>query len=188
VKAPSAGIIGDIPVRVGDRVTVATELTTLDKTGELEAYISVPSEKSGSVKLGTPVEIVDESGNVATKAAVTFVSPRVDPATQLLLVKALIPNADRRLRTDQLVHARVVYSEEKRVLIPVTAIIRLSGQPFAYVAETSGGKTVAKQRPVKLGDVVGNDYVILDGIKPGELLIITGTQMLGDGAPVTPQS
>jgi RND family efflux transporter MFP subunit len=188
VKAPSAGVIGDIPVRVGDRVTVATELTTLDKTGELEAYIAVPSEKSGSVKVGTPVEIVDDSGNVATRAAITFISPRVDPATQLLLVKALIPNSDRRLRTDQLVHARVVYSEEKHVLIPVTAIIRLSGQPFAYVAEEQGGKTVAKQRPVKLGDVVGNDYVILDGIKPGEQLIITGTQMLGDGAPVTPQS
>jgi len=188
VKAPSAGIIGDIPVRVGDRVTVATELTTIDQKGELEAYIFVPSEKSGSVKIGTPVDIIDDNGNVTTKAAITFVSPRVDPATQLLLVKALIPNSDHRFRNDQLVHVRVVYSQEKRVLIPVTAVVRLSGQPFAYVAETDGGKTVARQKPVKLGDVVGNDYVILDGIKPGEQLIVTGTQMLGDGAPVAPQS
>jgi len=188
VKSPWSGIVGDVPVRVGDRVTVATELTTIDKTGELEAYISIPSEKSGSVKIGTPVDIIDDSGNVQSKASITFVSPRVDPTTQLLLVKALIPNTDRKLRNDQLVHVRVVYSQEKRVLIPVTAIVRLSGQPFAYVAETEGGKTVAKQRPVKLGDVIGNDYVILDGIKPGEQLIITGTQMLGDGAPVTPQS
>lgn len=188
VKSPWAGMVGDIPVRVGDRVTVATELTTIDKTGELEAYISVPSEKSGSVKLGTPVEIVDDRGSVVTKAAITFVSPRVDPATQLLLVKAVIPNSDGKFRNDQLVHVRVVYSTEKRVLIPVTAIIRLSGQPFAYVAENDNGKMVAKQRPVKLGDIVGNDYVILDGVKPGEQLIVTGTQMLADGAPVTPQA
>jgi RND family efflux transporter MFP subunit len=188
VKAPSAGIIGDIPVRVGDRVTVATELTTLDKTGELEAYISVPSEKATTVKLGTPVEIVDDGGNVIAKVALTFVSPRVDPTTQLLLVKAIIPNVDHRFRNDQLVHTRVVYSREKRVLIPVTAIVRLSGQPFVYVAETANGKTVAKQRPVKLGDIVGNDYVILEGVKPGEDLIVTGTQMIGDGVPITPQS
>ncbi|MGZ4787355.1 MAG: efflux RND transporter periplasmic adaptor subunit [Terriglobales bacterium] len=188
VKAPAAGVIGDIPVRVGDRVTVATELTTLDKTGELEAYISVPSEKAGSVKRGTPVNIIDDSGNAISKAQITFVSPRVDPATQLLLVKALISNGDHRFRNDQLVHVRVVYSNEKRILVPVTAVIRLSGQPFVYVAETANGKTVAKQRPVKLGEIVGNDYTVLDGVKPGEELIITGTQMIGDGAPVTPQS
>ena len=188
VKAPSAGVIGDIPVRVGDRVTVATELTTLDKTGELEAYISVPSEKAGEVKLGTPVDVVDDSGNIITKAAITFVSPRVDPTTQLLLVKALIPNGDHRFRNDQLVHVRVVYSQVPRILIPVTAVVRLSGQPFIYVAESANGKTVAKQRPVKLGEIVGNDYSIVDGVKPGEELIVTGTQMLGDGVPVTPQS
>jgi len=188
VKAPAAGIIGDIPVRVGDRVTVTTQLTTLDKTGALEAYISVPAEKARTVKLGTPVEVVDDAGNVASKAVITFVSPRVDPGTQLLLVKSLIPNSDHRFRNDQLVHVRVVYSNDKRILVPVTAVIRLSGQPFVYVAETANGKAVAKQRPVKLGDIVGNDYVVLDGIKPGEDLIISGTQMIGDGAPVTPQS
>lgn len=188
VKAPSSGVIGDVPVRVGDRVTVATELTTLDKTGELEAYISVPSEKASSVRIGTPVQIVDDAGTLVATAAITFVSPRVDPSTQLLLVKALVPNSDHRFRNDQLIHTRVVYSQEQRVLIPVTAVIRMSGQPFAYVAETAGGKTIAKQRPLRLGEVIGNDYVILDGVKPGEDLIVTGTQMLGDGAPVMPQS
>jgi len=187
VKAPSPGIIGDIPVRVGDRVTVATELTTLDKTGELEAYISVPSEKASEVKMGTAVEILDDTGNPATRAPITFISPRVDPTSQLLLVKAFIPNADHRFRTEQLVHARVTYSHDKRMLIPVTAIVRLSGQPFAYIAEANNGKTVARQRPLKLGDIMGNDYVILDGVKPGEQLIITGTQLLGDGTPVMPQ-
>jgi RND family efflux transporter MFP subunit len=188
VKAPATGTIGDIPVRVGDRVTSSTQLTTLDKSGALEAYISIPSEKSIAAKRGTPVEVLDENGGVGLRTAVSFVSPRVDPATQLLLVKAEIPDSDHRFRNDQLVHVRVVYSQEKHPLIPVTAVIRVSGQTFAYTAETSNGKTIAKQRPVRLGEVVGNDYVILDGVNPGESLIVTGTQMLVDGAPIMPQS
>jgi RND family efflux transporter MFP subunit len=188
VKAPSAGVIGDIPVRVGDRVTVATELTTIDKTGELEAYLSIPAEKSSAVKIGTPVQIVEDDGSLGVRAAITFISPRVDPTTQLLLVKATILNRNHRYRNNQLVHTRVIYSETQQFLIPVTAIVRLSGQAFAYVAESNGKMTVAKQRPVVLGDVIGNDYVVLNGIKPGELMIVSGTQMLGDGAPVSPES
>jgi RND family efflux transporter MFP subunit len=175
-------------VRVGDRVKTDTVLTTLDKGGELEAYISVPSEKASSVKLGTPVDMVDDSGKVTLKTKITFVSPRVDPQTQLLLVKANVPNANGQFRNDQLVHVRVVYSQEQRILVPVTAVTRLSGQPFVYVAEKNGNQTVAKQRAVTLGDVYGNDYVVLSGIKPGETMIVTGTQMLGDGAPVAPES
>lgn len=188
VKAPWAGIVGDIPVRVGDRVTVATELTTIDKTSEMEAYISVPAEKAASVKIGTAVQTVNDDGSPGARAAITFVSPRIDPASQLLLVKAAVPNGDRHYRNNQLLHVRVIYSEKPQMLIPVTAVIRLSGQPFAYVAETTGPMTVAHQRALRLGEVIGNDYVILDGVKPGEQLIITGTQMLGDGAPVTPES
>jgi RND family efflux transporter MFP subunit len=188
VRSPAAGIIGDIPVRVGDRVATTTILTTLDKGGALEAYISIPSEKSATVKLGTPVQIVDDSGKDIASTKLSFVSPRVDPQTQLLLVKADVPNMDRRLRNDQLVHVRVVYQQIDKPLIPVTAVSRLAGQTFAFVAESDGKQTVAKQKPVQLGEIIGNNYVILDGIKPGELIITSGVQMLADGMPVAPQS
>ena len=52
VRAPAAGVIGDIPVHVGDHVTSQTMLTTVDKGGALEAYLNVPAEKSGALKLG----------------------------------------------------------------------------------------------------------------------------------------
>jgi RND family efflux transporter MFP subunit len=188
VRSPAAGIIGDVPVRVGDRVATTTILTTLDKGGALEAYISIPSEKSATVKLGTPVQIVDDSGKDIASTKLSFVSPRVDPQTQLLLVKADVPNMDRRFRNDQLVHVRVVYQQIDKPLIPVTAVSRLAGQTFAFVAESDGKQTVAKQKPVQLGEIIGNNYVILDGIKPGELIITSGVQMLADGMPVAPQS
>lgn len=188
VKAPEAGIVGDIPVRVGDRVTNQTILTTLDTGGDLEAYISVPAEKSGEVKVGMPIELLDEEGKPMARTTASFVSPRVDPETQLLLLKANVPNGERRFRNEQVVHARVIFREQERPMIPVTAVSRLAGQTFAFVAANENGKTVAKQRSVKLGEVVGNDYVVLDGIHAGEKVIVSGVQMLADGMPVAPQS
>ncbi len=186
VKSPAAGTIGDIPVRVGDRVSNTTILTTLDRGGELEAYISVPAEKSAEVKPGTPVEIIGDNSQVTARSTISFISPRVDPATQLLLVKAMISNADHRFRNEQLVHARVVWRQVDRPLIPVTAVNRVSGQMFAFVAEDAGTGAVARQRALKVGEIVGNDYVVLDGIKPGDRIISSGVQMLADNMPVKP--
>ncbi len=188
VTSPGVGIIGDVPVRVGDRVTVSTVLTTLDEKGELEAYISIPAEKAGQVKIGTPIDLLSDASGQPTRTKISFVSPRVDSANQLLLVKAWVPNADHRFRNDQVVHARVIYREIERPVVPVVAVSRLGGQIFAFVAEGQGDHAVAKQRPIKVGDVVGNNYVVLDGIKPGDRIITTGVQILVDGMPVAPQS
>jgi len=188
VRAPTAGTVGDIPVRVGDRVANTTVLTTVDKTGELEAYITVPSEKSRSVHIGQTVDLLNDDGTTAARTKLTFVSPRVDPQSQLLLVKAAVPNANGRFRNDQLVHARILWSEASRPTIPVTAVARVTGQTFAFIADESQKPAVARQKPVKLGDVVGNNYVVLDGIKPGEKIITTGVQVLADGMPVNPSS
>ncbi len=188
VKAPAAGVIGDIPVRVGDRVKTDTVLTTLDKRGELEAYISIPAEKAAEVEPGTAVEILDDEGKPALRSRVSFISPRVDTASQLLLVKAPVPNRDRRFRNEQLVHVRVVWRQVERPLAPVTVVSRVSGQTFLFVAEKAGDQWVARQRAVRLGDIVGNDYVVLEGIKPGEQIVTSGVQMLADGMPLVPQS
>jgi len=56
------------------------------------------------------------------------------------------------------------------------------------VAEAANGGFVARQKPLKVGQMVGNDYAVLDGIKPGDRIIVSGTQFLVDGMPVTPQS
>ena len=68
------------------------------------------------------------------------------------------------------------------------AVSRIGGQYFAFVAEKADkGGFVARQKPLKVGQMVGNDYVVLDGIKPGDKVIVSGTQFLMDGAPVIPQ-
>ena len=188
VAAPRGGIIGDIPVRVGDRVTVSTILTTLDEPGSLEAYVSVPVERSPQLRLGMPVQIVDSTGRVLADGRLRFLSPEVDNQTQTVLVKTIIDNKTGALRTAQFVRARVIWDTHPRPVIPVLAVSRNSGQYFAFVAEGKDGSLVARQRPLRIGEIVGNDYVVIEGIKPGDRVIVSGTQLLLDGAPITPQS
>ncbi len=188
VVAPRAGIVGDVPVRVGDRVVTTTTLSTVDRPGSLEAYIYVPIEKSAQLKMNLPVQIVDGSGNSLASSRVTFISPQVDTATQTVLVKATIANSNESLRTAQFIRARVVWGSHERPVVPVIAVSRIGGLYFAFVAEPDQkGGYVVHQKPLQIGQIVGNDYVVLDGVKPGDKVVVSGTQFLIDGVPVVPQ-
>ncbi|HZF12314.1 MAG TPA: efflux RND transporter periplasmic adaptor subunit [Thermoanaerobaculia bacterium] len=193
VSAPEAGVVGDIPVRVGDRVTSATILTTLDENTALEAYISIPLERSKDLKVGLPVEILGEDGAVLAISAVGFLAPQVDDQTQSVLIKAPIatpanPANTGGVRAGQVVRARVIWSAHRGPVLPLLSVTRTSGQFFAFVVEPGpGGKgLIAHQRPIQVGEVVGNDYVVLAGVKPGERVVTGGVQKLADGTPVTP--
>jgi RND family efflux transporter MFP subunit len=188
VVAPRAGIVGDIPVRVGDRVVTTTPLTTVDQPGNLEAYVYVPIEHSSQLKMNLPVQILDSNGKVIADSRIRFISPQVDNTTQTILVKARIANGNDALRQSQFIRARVIFGMHKNPEVPILAVSRLAGQYFAFVAEPQGSSYVARQKPLKIGQTVGNNYEVQDGIKPGDKVIISGTQFLMDGAPVMPQS
>ncbi len=68
--------------------------------------------------------------------------------------------------------------------MPVTAVLRVTGQFFAFVAEDAGGKLIAKQRAIKVGPITGDNYPVLDGLKAGERIVTSGAQKLADGAPI----
>jgi RND family efflux transporter MFP subunit len=188
VSAPTDGVIGDVPVHVGDRVTNSTMLTTVDKPGGLEAYVSVPVERAGQLHADMPVEIVDSTGTVLATSRISFISPQVDDKTQTVLVKTKVQNDKGALRPAQFIRARLVWGTHEGPVVPVLAVSRIGGQHFAFVAEEKDGSLVARQRPLRVGEIVGNDYVVLEGIKPGERVIVSGTQFLADGAPVSPQT
>jgi RND family efflux transporter MFP subunit len=184
VTAPTAGVVGDIPVRVGDRVTRSTVLTTIDQNAGLEVYLNVPVQEAQNLKVGLPVHIVDDRGQVISTERISFVAPSVEGATQSVLAKASIEKP-AGYRTEQFVRARIVWTEAPALTAPIVALNRINGQFFAYVAENGeGGKPVARQRAVEPGPVVGNDYVVKSGLKPGEKLIVSGVQKIRDGAPV----
>jgi RND family efflux transporter MFP subunit len=187
VAAPSDGIVGDIPVRVGDRVAVTTLLTTVDEPGSVEAYIYVPADKARNLRLGVPVHLVDTAGKDLADSRITFISPQVDTDTQTVLAKATVENSRGSLRIAQQVRARLVWGAHEGTVIPVLAVNRINGEFFAFLAVKEGNGTVARQKLLKLGDTVGNDYAVEDGIKPGDHIITSGLQFLRDGAPVAEQ-
>jgi len=189
VSAPADGTVGDIPVHVGDRVSLLTALTTLDMPGNFEAYIDVPVERAANLALGKTVRIVDAKGMVVLNSRISFISPQINEATQSVLVKARISGSKVVLRTEQFARARIIWGTRNAVTVPVLAVSRINGQFFAFVAEGGDAKPlIARQRQLKVGEILGNDYVVLEGIKEGDRIIVSGTQFIADGLPVTPQS
>jgi RND family efflux transporter MFP subunit len=185
VDAPTAGIVGDVPARVGNQVTSSTVLTTIDQNETLEVYVSVPIERAPELKIGLPLQVLSGNGSsTLAETTISFISPSVDQSTQTVLVKGQVKNPESELRASQFVRARIVWKTAPGLVIPVTAVLRLNGQYFAFIAESAGGKTVAKQRPITVGPIVGNDYTVTSGIKPGEKVVVSDVQRLTDGAPI----
>jgi RND family efflux transporter MFP subunit len=184
VTAPTSGVVGDVPVRVGDRVTKMTVLTTVDDNASLEVYINVPVQQAPNLRVGLPVRIVTDAGETIATEKLSFVAPSVDEETQTVLAKATVSRAGH-FRHEQFVRVRIVWSSAPGLTMPVVAVVRISGQYFAFVAEPGeGGALVARQRQITLGPLIGNEYVVSSGLKAGDKLITGGIQKIGDGMPV----
>lgn len=186
IRAPFEGVVGDIPVHVGDYVAPATTLTTVDENKDLEAYIYVPTERAGQVRVGLGVDLMDTNGKLLEKTKIDFLSPEVDSTLQGILVKAPVHATPEVLRNAQMVKARVIWSIKPMAVIPVLAVTRQGGQSFVFVAQRQNGHTFAIQTPVTLGDTVGNSYSISSGLNVGDKVIVSSTQFLVNGMPVMP--
>jgi multidrug efflux pump subunit AcrA (membrane-fusion protein) len=139
------------------------------------------------LRIGLPVQLLDDSGNVAANSKITFISPQVDTETQTVLAKATVENPGAKLRISQQTRARVVWGMHEGPVVPVLAVQRINGRFFAFLAVPEGKGTVARQKLLTVGDTVGNDFAVIDGLKAGDHVIISGTDFLQDGVPVAEQ-
>jgi RND family efflux transporter MFP subunit len=186
VRAPFNGVVGDIPVHVGDYVTTTTMLTTVDESNDLEAYVYLPTERAAEVRMGLAIDLTDNSGKLLEKTQVDFISPQVDSTLQEILVKAPVKSGPEILRNAQIVKAKVIWSTKTMAVVPVLAVIRQGEESFVFVMQKQNGMAVAHRAPVVLGDTVGNNYSIVSGLGVGDRVIVTGVQFLVDGMPVIP--
>lgn len=197
VTAPIAGVVGDIPVELGDYVQPGGTLTTITQNETLELEIDVPAEQISDIRLGMPVELFMFGADtpVAT-GALSFISPQTDASTQTVLAKAQFENLTGRLQDNQRVDVRVILDERPGLLVPATAITRLGGQSFVYVAvdvpspeegQPAVEGQVAQLRPVTLGAMQGNNFQVIDGLSRGDQIVTTGLLNLQDGVPITSQ-
>ena len=206
ITAPVDGIVGEIPVKVGDFVDTTTQpinnsnssfgvtsttVATITQNQPLEINIYVPIERGPQLRKGMLVEVLDAQGRSLGNSKVFFIAPSAS-STQSILIKALYDNSKGQLRADQFVQARVIWNQRVGVLIPTTAVAPVAGENFVYVMQTKqspDGKSqlVARQKRVKLGTIKGNSYQVIEGLQPGEKIIVSGLLNLRDGVPVNPQ-
>ncbi|MEP0916824.1 efflux RND transporter periplasmic adaptor subunit [Leptolyngbya sp. DQ-M1] len=203
ITAPFAGTIGDIPVKVGDTVSNTTQLLNVTQNQQLEIQIQIPLERASALKTGLPVKLLNEKDQPIQTGQISFVAPNVDPTTQSVLTKARFANVGN-LRTSQFVRARVVWATRPGVLVPTTAISRLGGRDFLFVAAPfnasgceapaaprGGGKIevtpdqlVAAQKPIQLGRIIGNEQEVLEGVTANDRIVTSGILQLQNCAPI----
>lgn len=190
VVAPIAGTVGNVPVKVGDYVTTSDAITNIVQNQILDLSLSIPIERASDLRVGLPVELVNDQGEAMADGRISFVSPEVDTTNQLILAKASFPN-NGRLKDGQYVRARLIWSTAPGVVVPTDAVTRFAGQTFVFVVEPGEAapsgepQQIARQRAVKLGSIQGNSYQVLSGIEPNDQVIVSGVLNLSDGVPVT---
>jgi multidrug efflux pump subunit AcrA (membrane-fusion protein) len=203
IRAPFSGTIGDIPVKEGDTVGNTTQLLNLTQNQQLDIQLQVPLERAEALRPGLPVKLLGEQGQEIQTGRISFIAPNVDPSTQSVLTKARFENV-KNFRSSQFVRARVVWQQKPGVLAPTSAISRLGGRDFLFVAapfkdsgcqapaqSQGGGKVevtpdqlVAAQKPVKLGKIVGNDQEILEGLNAADRIVTSGILQLQNCMPI----
>lgn len=193
VVAPISGTVGEVFVKVGDTVSTAQTITNIVQNDALDLRLSVPSNRLTQLRRGLTVELIDPTSRQRISTGqINFISPSVDLAAQVVLVKARFPNRNGGLRNGQHVEARIIWDQGTGVLIPTNAVLQMSGKSFAYVAETDNSqgqiRMVARMRPLTLGEIQAQSYEVIKGLKPGENIVVSGILRLRDGVPIQPES
>ncbi|MDY6898037.1 MAG: efflux RND transporter periplasmic adaptor subunit [Cyanobacteriota bacterium] len=186
INAPFKGTVANISVKVGDLVKPSARVITVTQNQPLEVDIPVPLENKSQLRKGMLVEIINAKGQNIGTAKVFFISPEVNSNTNTILVKALFDNPQRKMQSGQFAKARINWNQHSGLLIPTTAVFRIAGEAFVYVAEklnntAATSQIVAKQKQVKLGKIVDNNYQVVEGLQPGEKVVVSKLLNIKDG-------
>ena len=178
INAPFKGRVANISVKVGDLVKPSTRVVTVNQNQPLEVDIPVAAKNKPQLRKGMLVEIINAKGQNIGTGKVFFISPEVNSNTNTVLVKALFDNQQGKMQSGQFAKARINWNQHSGLLIPTTAVFRIAGEAFVYVAEkfnstAASSQLVAKQKQVKLGKIVDNKYQVIEGLQPGEKVVVS---------------
>jgi membrane fusion protein (multidrug efflux system) len=182
VTAPFAGQTGLRRVSPGALVSNGTAITTLDDIHTVKLDFRVPEAALGSLRQGLTVSARSPAYPTETfTGTVSAIDTRVDPVTRAVEVVAVLPNADLRLKPGMFMNVGLTLSTRPdAVLIAEEALVPLGERQFIFVV--ADGR--AQRRAITIGLRQSGTVQVLDGVKPGELVVVRGTQRVRDGAPV----
>jgi membrane fusion protein (multidrug efflux system) len=199
IASPIDGIAGAAKAQMGDLVGTpqARELTTVSTVNPIKVYVhisereylqamerSTPDTKAGTGKMDFDLILADGS-TWPKKGTFAFADRQVDPQTGTIKVATLFPNPDNILRPGQYAKVRALMGTEKgAILVPQRAVGELQG---SYQVAVVAADNTVQIRGVKVGERIGNLWVIQEGLKPGDRVVAEGTQKVGNGVKVTPK-
>ncbi|HEU4570525.1 MAG TPA: efflux RND transporter periplasmic adaptor subunit [Gemmatimonadales bacterium] len=185
VRAPFAGVVGRRFVSLGDYVTTASRLRTLQTTDPQRAVIEVPERYAASLRVGQTIDFTVAARPGSTfRATVDFVDPAVQEEGRTILVKGRAPNARGLLRAGMFIEARLaIGSRAGAVIVPEDAIQPLRTANVVWTVVD--GK--AARRTVQLGTRTAGTVEVLSGVQPGDTVVVGGLERMNEGMPVQPR-
>ena len=195
VTAPVDGISGRAAKSVGNLVTVGSDslLTSVYQNDPMWVRFSMSPNETARLPGGqlkpnvvTGVELVLPDGNIYPLAGkLNFLASTIDPTLGTRQLRAEFKNTDGRLLPGQFVRLRLLAGEQGGVfLVPQSAVIQ---SEQGNLVMTANAENKVAPRPVKTGEWFGKDWVVLDGLKAGDKVIVDNLMKLKPGAPVAPQ-
>ncbi len=182
IRAPFAGVLGLRQVSPGSLVSPGTVITTLDDLSQVYVDFPMPETQLAQVAAGQAIE-----GTAAAYAGRSFegtvatIDARVDAATRAVTVRGQFANTDRALKPGMLVQVRVRRPERQALLAPEIAVVQAGTDSFVYRVTPQG---VAERVDVKLGTRAGGQVEVLEGLKPGDRIVVDGTGKLRPGQKI----
>jgi RND family efflux transporter MFP subunit len=187
IVAPVSGIVGDFnKKKVGDYLDRGQTFTTITNNGQFHLNVNVPSENLNRLRIGLPVQILNEDNSAIISGSVNFISPLVDQSNQSVNIKVTFDN-DNTFKDEKYVRARIVWKTNPGVLIPTNAVSSLGGQKFVFVAQPgeSESSLMAKQVPITVGRIQGQEFQVLSGVRPGDRIVTSRILDLRDNTPIS---
>jgi membrane fusion protein, multidrug efflux system len=199
ITSPIDGTVGRVLIRMGGLLTAYQSLlTTIYATDPMYVNFSVSERqvlelqrRFGAVPKEYPQAalyklVLGDGSEYPHAATLNFIDPAVDPATGTIGVRLAVQNAEQRLIAGQFV--RVVVPDEQlpnALLVPQRAVLERQGQTSVFVVRE--GDTV-EDRKVTMGARIGADWLVEEGLTPGERVVVDGVQKLRPGIRVKPQT
>jgi len=183
IIAPFSGRLGIRHVSVGSLVSPGEQITTLDDVTPIKLDFNVPELFFASLREGQTVAA--RSGaypGEEFRGEIRSIDSRVDPLTRSILVRAILPNTDNKLRPGMLLRVNLLRSVDETMILPEKAIVPINDRNFVYVIDKD---QIARQVPVTLGRRKPGIVEVLEGINPGDQVVTEGMVRLRDGVAVT---
>ncbi len=191
-----SGIAGIAQVQIGNLVGPSSILTSVSQVDPIKAYITVseqvftdfhrrfPTEQSvAEQRKRIPLQLILADGSVYERTGtISFADREVNPATGAIRIAGVFPNPTNLLRPGGFGRVRLsAKTQTGALLVPQRAVMELQG---SYQVAVVGSDNKVTIRPVTVGERVGKLWIITDGLKAGERVVVEGLMKVRDGAPV----